>query len=322
MKIIIPVAGIGTRLQPLTLTTPKPLLPVAGKPVLRHVIDQVTSLDPEEIIFIVGHLGRDIEAWVDQNVRVPSRCVEQSELLGLGYAVKLGLDVIPSGPVLILLGDTLVNTDLKEFVSAGDNVLGIKQVDDPGKFGVANVSDGKVTRLVEKPDNPDSDLAAVGLYYLSDPSSLKSHLEDILSEGSRTRGEIQLTDGLNRLMQAGTLFVPFKIDGWHDCGNFQTMLAANAQYLSYLSSMTTESIPEGCQLESPFCIDKSSVITDSELGPNVSIQAGCHVIGSTLSNCIVDEGTKIVNSTVKDSIIVRNSVINNCQIIDNVLRNN
>lgn len=261
---------------------------------------------------MVGHLGRELEVWVDKNCPVPSRCVNQPELLGLGYAVWLALDAIPPEPVLILLGDTLVDANLAAFVSAGENVLGIKRVDDPRRFGVASLSGGKVSEIVEKPEQPDSDLAAVGLYYLKDPSGLKKHLADILEEDHRTHQEIQLTDGLSRLMKAGTVFVPFEVDGWYDCGKVETLLATNARLLSRMGSKT---IPGGCQIEAPVFVDESAMISESTLGPYVSVQADCSVKRSTLENCIVGEGTKVTDSTIKDSFIAKNSVIKNDRVL-------
>ena len=312
MRIIIPAAGIGKRLRPHTFTTPKPLLPVAGKPVLAHIIDLVVPLEPEEILFVVGHLGKKIETWLERNCPTPWRCVDQPELLGLGYAVWLALKVMPPGPVLILLGDTLVDTDLAAFVSAGDNVLGVRRVEEPGRFGVASLLGNRVTEIVEKPKQPDSDLAAVGLYYLKNPSALQKHLADILDEGYRTDDEIQLTDGLSRLMKAGTAFTPFEIAGWYDCGGVETLLATNARLLSRRESQST---PGGCRIESPVWIDDSAMITESKLGPNVSVQADCLIKSSTLENCIVGEGTKVTNSTIKNSFIERNSVIMDDQLM-------
>lgn len=312
MRIIIPAAGIGKRLRPHTFTTPKSLLPVAGRPVLAHILDLVRPLQPEEILFVVGHLGPEIERWVESNCPIPWQCVNQSDLLGLGYAVWLALEARPPGPVLILLGDTLIDTDLETFISAGENVLGVKRVERPGRFGVVSLSDNLVTGIVEKPKQPGSDLAAVGLYYLKDPSALKKHLADILAEDARTNDEIQLTDGLARLMKEGIAFVPFEVDGWYDCGRVETMLTTNARLLSRLGS---QAIPSSCQIESPVWIDESAMITESSLGPNVSVQANCLIKRSTLENCIVGEGTKVTDSTVKDSFIAKNSVIMGDQLV-------
>lgn len=306
MRIIIPAAGIGRRLKPHTNLRPKPLLCVAGRPVLAHLLDQVAPLNPEEIILVVGHLGEQIVSWADKNCRLPYSIVKQETLLGLGYAVWLALDSVPNGPVMILLSDTLIETDLKGFVSTGKNLLGVKGMDDPSAFGVANVTEGKVTRLIEKPTEPTSDLALVGLYYIEDTASLKHHLAEILESDSRTAGEIQLTDALQRMIAGGYEFSPWEVSRWNDCGDVRGLLATNARLLAQADDSYSIA---GSLVKPPVYIDREAVIEGSVIGPHVAVAAGVKISNSVISSSVINDGAIIKNTVIKDSLIAENSVI-------------
>ena len=168
MKVVIPVAGAGKRLRPHTHSQPKPLLPVGGKPIIAHLLDPIVKLDPEEVIFVIGYRGQQVREFVEKNYRFKATFVQQDRLLGLGYAVNLGIRDLPPGELLIVLGDTVVECDLQKVIAAGENILGVLPVKDPQRFGIVEVADGRVTRMVEKPDHPASNLAIIGLYYFRD----------------------------------------------------------------------------------------------------------------------------------------------------------
>jgi len=304
MKVIIPVAGVGTRLRPHTYSTPKPLLYVAGKPVLNHVLEPIVELAPEEIIFVVGYLGDQIKDYVESNFSFKARFVYQKELLGLGFAVDLALREIDGGPVMVVLGDTIVKCDLNKFVDSSDNVLGLMPVDDPKRFGIAEIRDSRVVSLVEKPENPESNLAVIGLYYFKDSHTLKDSLGRHIATGKTTRGEIQLTDALELMIKDGVAFAPFEVDQWLDCGKKETLLETNRRLLP-----ETGNSPQiaGSLVVPPVYIDPDAKITNSVIGPYVSIAKGTKIENSIIKSSIVGESTSI-ESTVLDNSLIGNMV--------------
>ena len=300
MKIIIPVAGVGTRLQPHTLTTPKPLLEIANKPVLDHILEPLLELDPEEFIFVIGHKGQMIIDYVREKYSVKSSFVPQTELLGLGFAVRLAMEQITNEKTMIILGDTVVECDFPRLVKSGDYVLGVREVDDPHRFGIAEIKDGFVAGLEEKPKNPKSNLALIGLYYFKESDSLKESLISLINSGKTTSGEIQLTDALQSMIAQGTKFVPHNVQGWYDCGKKETMLSTNCHVLSKNSQHIDI---DGSNIIPPVLISPSAKITNSTLGPNVSIGDDAKVIDSKISNSIIGHNVEIKNSELTDSIV-------------------
>lgn len=236
MKVIVPVAGVGTRLRPHTYSQPKPLLHVAGRPIIDHILDPIVRLNPDEVIFVIGHMGEQIETHIRKNFTFPCRFVPQDQLLGLGYALNLAMTHIDGESLLIVLGDTIVDADLRAFVSTGDNVLGLRQVDDPSRFGIAGVKEGRILSLVEKPEHPKSNLAIIGLYYFANSSLLKKLLAEHIRSGKTTRGEIQFTDALQQMIEHGVSFTPFEVNEWYDCGKVETMLSTNRHLLDNITS--------------------------------------------------------------------------------------
>lgn len=300
MKIVIPVAGSGTRLRPHTYSQPKSLLLVGGKPMLAHVLDPIVKLDPEEVIFVVGYRGDQIKEYVRENYSFPATFITQDQLLGLGYALDLAVREIPDGDVLIILGDTIVESDLRAFIAAGDNVLGVLPVDDPERFGIVTVEDGRVTKLIEKPSEPESNLAIIGLYYFQDVKPLKEALAGHVLSGKTTRGEIQFTDALQIMLEQGVNFVTYKVDQWFDCGKKETLLSTNRHLVT-----TTGNNPElpGCTIVPPVHIHPTAQIERSSIGPMVSIARGTTIRDSQLQNCIVGENSTIIDSVLNDSLI-------------------
>lgn len=303
MKVVIPVAGVGARLRPHTNTIPKPLLEVAGKPILAHILDPLKSLDIEEIIFVIGHLGDQIEAYVTESYSFKSSFVEQDKLLGLGYAVNLALSSSDNSELLIILGDTIAECDLVEFTNKSDYVLGVKEVSDPERFGIAAVENGYVTELVEKAENPPGNLALIGLYYFKETAQLKSELEKLVSADIRTSGEIQLTDALQGMIKSGTKFVASEVEGWHDCGKKETMLKTNEHFLKRASATLNYN---GSKILPPVHISETAIITKSVIGPNVSIAAAVTISDSVISNSIIAEDSTLKNAEIRDSLIGKN----------------
>ena len=300
MKVIIPVAGVGDRLKPQTHSQPKPLLHVAGKPMLAYILDPVLKLNPDEVIFVVGFRGDQIRTYVEKNYDFKATFVEQDRLLGLGYAIKIALDRVDSDPVLIILGDTIVECDLGKFISAGDNVLGLRQVADPKRFGIAEVENGSIVNMEEKPAEPKGDLALIGLYYIKESAKLRQALEKIVESGRLTRGEIQLTDALQAMIRKGTKFVPHEVQGWYDCGKKETLLETN-QHL--LKGRTAPEALGGSVLVPPVYVAPTAQVVNSVIGPNVSISDETVIKDCIIRNSIIGYGASLENVIIEDSLL-------------------
>ena len=219
MRAIIPVAGVGSRLRPHTYMLPKVLLNVAGKPILAHILDKIIGEGITEATFVVGHMSDKIREYVSSAYpKFSAEYVEQEERLGLGHAIYLSRNTIGGEPVLIILGDTIFDVDLKPVLKNGVSSLGVKHVEDPRRFGVAEKVNGHISRLVEKPENPISNLAIVGLYYLKNARLLVACLNELVDKDIRTKGEYQLTDALQMMIDRGEKMTTFDVEGWFDCG--------------------------------------------------------------------------------------------------------
>lgn len=299
LKIIIPVAGIGTRLRPHTYTVPKPLLPVAGKEMLAHIVDPLAGLDPAEVIFVVGYRGDQIVDFIKHNYDFNATFVEQKELLGLGFAINIGLEKMDPGKLLIVLGDTIAHTDFGDFVSDGD-AIGLKKVRDPRRFGIAVIENNRIVEFEEKPANPRSDLAIIGLYYFDDSSILKRHLERLIASGKTTRGEIQLTDALDLMVRDGATFRPFEVDGWYDCGKKETILSTNRELLNNASEAADYA---GSVIIPPVSISPSAKIEDSVIGPHVTIMDDAIVRKAIVRNSIISKDAEIESCLLNESLI-------------------
>ncbi len=300
LKIIIPAAGIGKRLQPHTLTTPKPLIPVAGKPMLAHILDPLVELNPAEVVLVIGHLGDQIVDYVQKNYSFKATFIKQQNLLGLGYAVNVALQKISPGPVLIILSDTIAKVDYKKFIMAGENVIGLKEVADPRRFGIAITENNRIVEFEEKPSQPRSNLAIIGLYYIDNSNILKTHAENIIELDKRTSGEIQLTDILDSMLSNGNDFNPYVVDSWYDCGKVETILETNRSLLK--DKKQTANIP-GVEIIEPVSIDSTAIIENSTIGPNVSISGFARISNSTITDSIVSQNAVIEDCVIEQSII-------------------
>ncbi|MBI5266284.1 MAG: NTP transferase domain-containing protein [candidate division Zixibacteria bacterium] len=315
MKVVIPVAGIGTRLRPHTHSQPKPLLHVAGRTIIDHILESIVKLKPDEVIFVVGFMGDEIEAHIRANYSFSCRFVAQDNLLGLGYALNLALADIDAGRLLVVLGDTIVDADLNAFVSAGPYVLGLRQVDDPGRFGIAEIKDGRIVGLEEKPDRPKSNLAVIGLYYFEDLRTIKAALSQHIQSGKTTKGEIQLTDALEIMIRQGTSFVPFEVRGWYDCGKRETLLETNRHLLEMMKPATA---PAGCTIHPPVFVAESARISNSTLGPHVSVAGGASITSAVISNSIIGDDATVEDCRLTDSLIGRRAVVKGARGVLNI----
>ncbi len=306
MKALIPVAGIGTRLRPHTHTIPKALLPVAGRPILGHIIDALLGAGIEAFCFVTGYRGDEIRTWAEATYEMSMDWVEQEQMLGLGHAVLTAADSIAGQPVFIVLGDTLFEADLEAVLEKGGNSLGVMGVDDPSRFGVVVVEGEQVVRLVEKPAEPISHLAIAGLYHIAETDLLLTQLKHLVEEDIRTRGEYQLTDALALMLEAGAVFRTFPLQAWYDCGLPETVLATNRALLDRAAGEGAlpdhEPGSEAIIIE-PVQVGNEVVLEKAVIGPHVSIEAGAVVRRSVVSNSIVAAGAVIEGAVVEGSLV-------------------
>lgn len=295
MKAVIPAAGIGTRLRPHTLSKPKALLPVAGRPILAHIVDDLAAAGIESFVLIVGYQGQKVRDWFTAaRSGLNITYVEQERRLGLGHAVWTARDVVGDEPFFCILGDTILKADFRALLSSPDSVIAVRRVADPRRFGVVVKQGDRVTGFVEKPDVPPSDLAIVGAYYFREGGALFDALQRIVREDRRTRGEYQLTDGMQILLEDGHCFRTLEVSDWYDCGKRETWLATNRVLL--------ERDPEAAA--AGFChLDPTATVCDSRLGPYVSLGAGAVVEG-----CVI-----------RDAVIGARSVLRGCHLADSLI---
>lgn len=309
MKVIIPVAGIGTRLRPHTHTAPKGLLHVAGKPILGHVIDSLKQIKIDEVIFIIGFMGEQIVDYVKKNYKFKSKFVEQKELKGLGYAIWLACPEIKNNePVLIVLGDTIFKADLSPVLKGKFDALGTKKVEDPRRFGIVEMERGFIKRLVEKPDKPKNNQAVVGVYYIASTETFKESLEELIKKNIKTKSEYQLTDALQLMINKGTKFKTFEIKGWYDCGKPETLLETNRHLLSKIKhgnfKIYSQKLKDSVVIP-PIFVSESAKVKDSILGPYVSVANKAVIENSIIRNSIISEKAK-VNDCLLDSSLIGN----------------
>ncbi|MGD8812961.1 MAG: sugar phosphate nucleotidyltransferase [Anaerolineales bacterium] len=309
MKIVIPTAGYGKRLRPHTWSRPKPLLTVADKPVLGHVLEMFSSLPSiDEVVFIIGHLGDQIERYVVENhPQLPARFVEQTELLGQSHAIWLARQGL-EGPMLMAFVDTLIETDLTDLaVEKAEAVAWVCEVPDPRRFGVARVDkEGWVSKLIEKPKEMSENLAVVGFYYFEDAMQLIAAIDEQMERSIQIKGEFFLADAINLMLDAGLKLRVQPVDGWHDCGTPEAMLETN-RYLLENGRDNSEQVSQRDEvsINPPVFIAPSANIHRCEIGPHVSVGSNCVIENAIIHNSIIEEGTQIKDSRIVDSLLGR-----------------
>lgn len=305
MKIVLPVAGNGLRLRPYTEDRPKCLLPLAGKTIIDWIVDDAIRLKPTETIFITGYKAEKIDEFLKSKPEWGAvRTVLQSDPQGLGEAISLSLPYINDDePLLIILGDTLFEADLSILKNAQENILYTYKVEDPKRFGVAVVGEGGcIERLVEKPQEFVSDEAIVGIYYIKDVKALKESLKYLMDNNIRTKGEFQLTDALERMIEMGCKFRTAPVSRWLDCGLVETLLDTNAHVLKKNDNSKEFSQP-GVEIIPPCFIGKNAKIHGCKIGPFVAIGEDCELSGVEIRDAIVWNGVKISNGIVKNTVV-------------------
>jgi glucose-1-phosphate thymidylyltransferase len=310
MKVIIPLAGFGTRLRPHTYSKPKPLINVAGKPVLGHLLDKLAGLKVEEYIFVVGYLGDQVEDYVNAEYHLPARFVEQKEMLGQAHAIWLTRDYLDEGPVFVLFVDTLFEADLSTLDAPGaDAVIFVKEVEDPRPFGVVTLNgDSYISGFVEKPTTMDNRLAVIGLYYFKNGRRLIDAIQKLMDNKMMTRGEYFLADAMQLMVQEGMKFRIEPVSVWLDCGRPDTVLETNRYLLQNSRDNSAEfSNRRDIIIVPPVNIHPSAQISQSVIGPYVTIAANCIISNSFLRDTIVDEGAVCRDTLMEQSLVGRNA---------------
>ncbi len=313
MKVIIPVAGTGTRLRPHTYTHPKSLIPVAGKPILSFMLDELIRVGAMEFIFITGYLGDKIRHYIqEQYPQIRAHYIEQHDREGLGHAIWLAKDYFEENdPALILLGDCVFDIDMKEVLLSQDSILGIKKVEDPRGFGVAVVDDlDYITRVVEKPNMPLSNLALIGLYKVNNSYLLFEALDFLIKHDVRTNQSIQLTDALMYMIDRGELFKAYKVNNWFDCGQKESLLDTNTILLRKRTDLPTEFLSfANSIIIPPVAIDKACIINNAIIGPYVTIGEHTQVNDCILRESIIGSYSVISNAMLHRSVIGNDATI-------------
>ena len=304
MKVIVPLAGKGTRLLPLTKRVPKPMVRVAGRPVMDYVMDALKGLDVDELIVITGHLKESVERYIVEHYDIPAKFVEQKKLDGTAGAINLARPYVDS-PVLIIFVDTVFEADLSLINRVdADGIIWAKEVEDYQRFGVI-VTDagGYMTRIVEKPSTPVSRLANIGLQYIRDWESLFDGIAHVLTQPPGKGGEYYLTDAFQYMVDRGRRLLTAPVAGWYDCGKVDTLLETNQHLLEHGRARIPSGPCPRCTIVPPVYIEDGVTIHDATVGPNVSIEAGSFIAESTIANSILGRNVRVVRGTVKDSLV-------------------
>ncbi len=308
------MAGRGSRLRPHTLTVPKPLIPVAGKPIVHRLVEDIASVlnqKIDEVAFIIHEsFGKKVEEdliAIAQKLGARGTIYYQNEALGTGHAIMCAKDSLV-GPAVIAYADTLIRADF-DLDTTADSVIWVKQVDQPEAFGVVNLNtNGEIIELVEKPKEFVSDLAVIGIYYFKDIAVLKNELQSVLDNNIIHGGEYQINDGIKQMMAKGMKFVPGQVDEWMDCGNKDVTVETNTRMLGFLHTDGENLVSADVKLENatiipPCSIAEDVVLINATVGPNVSLGKGCHVIDSTIKNSLIQTHAHIKNANLDNAMI-------------------
>ncbi len=306
MKAIIPVAGAGAKLRPHTYTQPKALIPNAGKTILSFIVDQLHEAGINEFIFIIGYLGEKIQDYV--NFAFPHvKCyfVHQNERWGTGHAIELAKSLVGNDEIFVVLGDTICEYDAKGMINSPYNILGVKKVEDPRLFGVAEIdSRGFIDHVVEKPSIPKSNMALVGLYKIRETELMYACLHHLFVENIKTQGEYSLTDALDFMIKRGASFKAFKVENWFDCGRKDTLLESNATLLKKSGgNVKVNHEYKSTIIIPPVSIASNCTIHDSIIGPHVAIGANTNIKQSIVRESIIGSYANLYDVVLDNSLI-------------------
>lgn len=325
MKIIVPMAGMGKRMRPHTHTTAKPLLPIAGKPIVQRLVEDLAAVageSVEEVAFVTHpRFGKKVEdelIAIAKGIGAKGTIHYQTEALGTAHAILCAQSAL-NGPVIVAFADTLFKAELK-LDKECDGVIWVNQVEDPKPFGVVKLDDkGIITEFVEKPQTFVSDLAIIGIYYFADGDNLKKEMQFLIDNDIKDKGEYQLTNAMENMKQKGARFKAGSVDVWMDCGNKNAMVDTNTKVLGFLNDaagskaggLISKSLKSINSVVIPPCfIGENVTITDAVVGPNVSIESGATIIGSVVRNSILRGHTHVQNCVIDNSMIGERAIVN------------
>lgn len=311
MKIIVPMAGMGKRMRPHTLTVPKPLIPIAGKPIVQRLVEEIAKVSNEsidEIAFIIGDFGKEVENQlkdIAKNIGAKSSIYYQEQALGTAHAIHCAADSL-QGKVVVAFADTLFKADFILDESA-DSVIWVQKVEDPSAFGVVKLNEERtITDFVEKPKEFVSDLAIIGIYYFKDGENLRNELQYLLDNKILVNGEYQLTDALENMKNKGLIFKPGQVIEWMDCGNKDATVHTNQRILEYHKEdqlVSESSNIENSIVIAPCFIGDNVKIKNSIVGPHVSLGAGTVVNNALVRNSIVQQNSNLEHLNIENSMI-------------------
>ena len=295
MLAVIPAAGIGARLRPHTLTRPKALLPVAGRPILAHIVDDLAAAGVDRFVIVVGYRGQAVRDWfATERADLAITYVEQAERLGLGHAIWTAREAVGRAPFFCVLGDTILKADYRALLACPDNLIAVREVADPRRFGVVIARGGRVAGFLEKPDVSPSNLAVVGAYLFRDGGALFDAMDTVIAADRRTHGEYQLTDGLQLMLERGHAFVLQDVDGWYDCGQAEAWLEANRVLLDRDGRQTDHGAVQ---------IHRSARVMGSRLGPHVSVGPGAVIDHCEISDSVIGAHSELRHCRLAASLV-------------------
>lgn len=312
MKIIVPMAGMGKRMRPHTLTIPKPLLPIAGKPIVQHLVEDITNACKEkvdEIAFIIGNFGKETENQllkIANNLGAAGTIYYQNEPLGTAHAI-LCAEKSLEGKLVVAFADTLFRADFT-IDEAQDGIIWVKKIEDPRQFGVVKVNtDNIITDFIEKPQTFVSDLAIIGIYYIKDGAYLKKELQYLIDNNIKDKGEYQLTNALENMKNKGSKFMPGNVLEWLDCGNKNSTVYTNQRVLEFnkdkLNINNSKLIKNNAIIISPCYVGEKVEVINSIIGPYVSIGDNSKIINSVIQNSIIQNNSKVKNAVIENSML-------------------
>ncbi|MCD6366612.1 MAG: hypothetical protein J7L46_03630 [Bacteroidales bacterium] len=310
MKIIIPMAGMGKRMRPHTLTTPKPLIPIAGKPIVEHLVEEVTTTltEPIEVIaFIIGHFGEKVEKRlldIAKKFGAEGKIFYQNEALGTAHAIFCAQEIM-TGKIVVAFADTLFKANFN-IRNNSDGSIWVKQVENPSAFGVVKVDKNNIIQeFIEKPKSFISDLAIIGIYYFKDGEKLKAEIDELIQARKMVNGEYQLTDVLQSLTKKGLQFSAVQVDDWFDCGNKNATVSTNLNLLKIQDGnfISSKSKVKNSVIIPPCYIAESVEIDDAVVGPFVSLEKGSVIHSSIIRNSIIQRFAVLENTNITNSMI-------------------
>jgi len=312
MNIVIPMAGLGKRLRPHTLTTAKPLLPIAGKPIVHRLVEDIARVCPEKInkVGFIVHpkFGKPVEedlVAVAKAVGAEGKIYYQEEAKGISHALLFAKELF-EGKVIVAFADTLFRADFKLNTTL-DGTIWVQKVENPSQFGVVKLNaKGEITELIEKPSTFVSDLAIIGIYFFKEGERLRTEMQYLLDNDIKEKGEYQLTTALENMKKKGALFVPGEVQEWLDCGNKENMIQTNQRYLEFIKDQKLISLKAkviNSVIIPPVFIDEDVTIENSVIGPHVSIGAGTKIRDSRITNSIIQKSCNLSEATLKSSLL-------------------